>query len=355
VTTTGLTTTGLTTTAGLTIVIGSYLEPEQVGRIAAAEAAGRVIYEPDLLPAPRFPADHGGARRDLSEADLERWRALAAEAEVYFDFDWLDAAGMAQRSPRLRWIQATSAGIGAFMQRTGLDQAGFEVTTAAGVHAVPLAEFALTGALYFVKGLPELRRRQQARDWEAYATRQLAGLRALVVGLGGIGRQVAATFAGLGVEVWGLGRDGASYEVAGVSRVITRAGLDEALPGTDVLVLACPLTEQTRGLIGARQIGLLPRDAVLVNIARGAVVDQEALTDALREGRLGGACLDVFAQEPPPDGDPLWGLDNVIVSPHSASTVATENATLTDLFLDNLGRFAAGEPLRNRYDAVRGY
>jgi len=140
-----------------------------------------------------------------------------------------------------------------------------------------------------------------------------------------------------------------------VSRVITRAGLDEALPGTDVLVLACPLTEQTRGLIGARQIGLLPRDAVLVNIARGAVVDQEALTDALREGRLGGACLDVFAQEPPPDGDPLWGLDNVIVSPHSASTVATENATLTDLFLDNLGRFAAGEPLRNRYDAVRGY
>jgi phosphoglycerate dehydrogenase-like enzyme len=241
------------------------------------------------------------------------------------------------------------------MQRTGLNGAGLEVTTAAGIHAVPLAEFALTGALYFVKGLPELRRRQEARHWERYTTRQLAGLRALVVGLGGIGRQVAATFAGLGVEVWGLGRDGRTYDVTGLSRVIDRAGLDEALPQTDIVVLACPLTSETEGLLGARELGLLPPGAILVNISRGPVVDQAALTRALRDGRLGGACLDVFAEEPLPPGDPLWELDNVIVSPHSASTVATENAALTDLFLDNLARLAAGEPLRNRYDPVRGY
>ena len=214
------------TADGLTIVIGSYLEEEHVQRIAAAEAAGRVIYEPELLPVPRYRCDHTGPRRDLSPADLDRWRALGAEAEVYFDFDWLDPGQMPERSPKLRWIQATSAGIGGFMQRTGLDGAGLEVTTAAGVHAVPLAEFALTGALYFVKGLPELRRRQQARHWERYTTRQLAGLRALVVGLGGIGRQVAATFAALGVEVWGLGRTGRTYDVAGLSRVITAGGLD---------------------------------------------------------------------------------------------------------------------------------
>jgi glyoxylate/hydroxypyruvate reductase len=341
-----------------TIVIGSYLEEEYVQRIAAADAAGRVIYEPGLVPAPRYQCDHTGTRRDLSAAELDRWRALGAEADVYFDFDWLDPAQMPERSPGLRWIQATSAGIGGFMQRTGLDAAispKLQVTTAAGVHAVPLAEFALTGALYFVKGLPELRRRQQARHWERYTIRQLAGLRVLVVGLGGIGRQVAATFAGLGVEVWGLGRTGGTYDVPALSQVIDKNGLDEALPKIDIMVLACPLTSETEGLIGARQLGLLPRGAILVNISRGQVVDQAAMTQALRDGQLGGACLDVFATEPLPPEDPLWGLDNVIVSPHSASTVATENAALTDLFLDNLARLAADQPLRNRYDPVRGY
>jgi phosphoglycerate dehydrogenase-like enzyme len=347
------------TDGAFTIVIGSYLEDEHVRRIAAAQAAGRVIYEPELLPVPRYTCDHTGTRRDLSPADLDRWRALGAEAEVYFDFDWLDPGQMPERSPGLRWIQATSAGIGGFMQRTGLDAATRDdkltVTTAAGIHAVPLAEFALTGALYFVKGLPELRRRQQARHWERYTTRQLAGLRALVVGLGGIGRRVAATFAGAGVEVWGLGRAGRTYDVPGLTQVIDKTSLDDALQKIDIMVLACPLTPETEGLIGARQLGLLPRGAILVNISRGQVVDQAALTVALQDGQLGGACLDVFDQEPLPSGDPLWGLDNVIVSPHSASTVATENTALTELFLDNLARLAAGEPLRNRYDPVRGY
>jgi glyoxylate/hydroxypyruvate reductase len=348
-----------------TIVIGSFLEEEQVARIEAAPAAGRVIYEPGLLPVPRYPCDHTGPKRDLSAADLDKWRELSAEAEVYFDFDWLDPAGMARHSPGLRWIQATSAGIGGFMQRTGLDasvsdasvsdEGGLTVTTAGGIHAVPLAEFAVMGALHIIKGVPQLQQRQRARHWERYTTRQLAGQRALVVGLGGMGRQVAASFAVLGVEVWGLGRAGATYDVPALSRVITRDGLDAALPGIGVLVLCCPLTEETEGLIGARQLGLLPPGAVLVNISRGQVVDQAALTAALRDGHLGGACLDVFTTEPLPPEDPLWGLDNVLVSPHSASTVATENVALTDLFLDNLGRRAAGEPLRNRYDPARGY
>jgi phosphoglycerate dehydrogenase-like enzyme len=262
---------------------------------------------------------------------------------------------MASHAPQLRWVQATSAGIGGFMARTGLDRSGLAVTTAAGVHAVPLAEFALAGALYFVKGVPGLRQRQQARHWERYTTRQLAGQRALVVGLGGIGRQVAAAFGALGVQVWGLGRDGGRYDIDGLSRVIGRAELDDALPGTDVLVLCCPLTPQTEGLIGRRQLGLLPPHAVLVNISRGQVVDQDALTDALAAGRVGGACLDVFATEPLPADSPLWGMDNVLVSPHSASTVATENTRLTELFLDNLERFADGRPLRNRYEPDRGY
>jgi len=122
-----------------------------------------------------------------------------------------------------------------------------------------------------------------------------------------------------------------------------------------VLILCCPLTPQTEGLIGRQQLAMLPPHAVLVNISRGPVVDQDALTDALADGRLGGACLDVFTHEPLPADSPLWGMDNVLVSPHSASTVGGENSLLTDLFLDNLDRFARGRPLRNRYDPGRGY
>ena len=342
-------------TDDLTIAIGSYLEPELIARIQAAAPAARIVYEPDLLPVPRYPCDHTGQPRDLSPADLDRWRSLTVAADVFFDFDWLDPAGMAARSPRLRWVQASSAGIGAFMRRTGLDHAGFAVTTAGGIHGVPLAEFALAGVLHFVKGFPDLRRRQQARNWELYATRQLAGQRVLVVGLGGMGRQVAVTFAAMGTEVTGLGRDGRDYDVPGVSRVIYREDLDKELPGTDVLILCCPLTPQTEGLIGREQIALLPPHAVLVNLARGQVVDEDALIRALSTGQLGGACLDVFAKEPLPADSPLWEMDNVLISPHSASTVVEENERLTGLFLDNLARFTAGRPLSNLYEAERGY
>ncbi len=122
-----------------------------------------------------------------------------------------------------------------------------------------------------------------------------------------------------------------------------------------MLVVACPLTEKTRGMIGAGEIDALPADAIVVNIGRGSVIDEMALIEALREGRLGGACLDVFETEPLPCDSPLWELDNVLVSPHAASTLATENAALAELFVDNLGRYLDGRPLRNRYDPLAGY
>jgi phosphoglycerate dehydrogenase-like enzyme len=127
------------------------------------------------------------------------------------------------------------------------------------------------------------------------------------------------------------------------------------LPEADALVLACPLTEQTRGLIGAAELALMPPGSVLVNISRGPVVDEEALVSALRTGHLGGACLDVFATEPLPAGSPLWDMPNVIVSPHSAATAAAENGLITSLFIDNLRRWLAGRPLRNTYDRAAGY
>jgi phosphoglycerate dehydrogenase-like enzyme len=262
---------------------------------------------------------------------------------------------MTERAPNLRWVQATSAGIGAVMQRTGLDRTALVVTTAAGIHAAPLAEFALMGALYFVKGVPMLYARQREHHWERYTTRELKGLRALVVGLGHVGREIAKDFSALGVDVTGLGRSGVTYDVPGLSRIIDRDALDATLATTDIVVLAAPLTEETDNLIGARELGLLPTHAVLINVGRGQLVDEDSLADALTRGALAGACLDVFREEPLPTSSPLWDLENVIVSPHSASTVATENRDLVDLFLANLDRWRRGEALQNLYDTRRGY
>jgi glyoxylate/hydroxypyruvate reductase A len=337
------------------VLIATYLERECVERIAATDSRLTVRYEPDLLPAPRYQCDHGGAPLTLDTLGQSRWDSLLANAEVSFDFDWQAPADLPTRAPKLRWVQATSAGIGSFVARTGLDRTDLTFTTAAGIHAVPLAEFAVTGALYFVKGVPHLRRQQQAHLWRRYTTAQLAGRVVTVVGLGGISRQVASSFAALGTHVIGIGRPGRAYDLPASAEVRVLSELDDVLPRTDVLVLCTPLTPETTGLIGTRQLALLPDHAVVVNLARGQVIDEPALIDALRADRLGGACLDVFAVEPLPEPSPLWDMDNVLVSPHSASTVATENAAITELFCDNLRRYLAGEPLRNTYRRDVGY
>ncbi|MGA7833728.1 MAG: D-2-hydroxyacid dehydrogenase, partial [Acidimicrobiales bacterium] len=241
------------------------------------------------------------------------------------------------------------------MQRTGLDRTSIVATTAAGIHGVPLAEFALMGALYFVKDLPLLNTRKAQHHWERYTTRELRGLRALVVGLGAIGREVVRVFDAVGVQVTGLGRSGGRYDVAGLRRVIDRAELDSALPDVDILILSSPLTRETAGMIGAHQLGLLGKDAIVINVARGQLIDEDALIRALSTGALAGACLDVSVNEPLPGDSPFWDLENVIVSPHSASTVRTENRDLVELFLENMGHWRNGEAMRNLYDPVAGY
>jgi glyoxylate/hydroxypyruvate reductase len=337
------------------VVIASYLEPELVQQITMAEPRAHVVYEPTLLPPPSYPCDHHGTPRDLDESELQRWEETVGRAEVMFDFDWRSPETIPDRCPHLRLIQATSAGVGGFLSRTGLDRSDIEVCTAAGTHAIPLAEFALLGALYFVKGMPTLSGWQRRHHWELYATHQLAGRRALVLGLGGIGRRVAQSFAALGVEVWGLARRAPDELPTGVTRMITRDELLGALPGVDILVVASPLTEQTHHMVGAPELAAVPAHCVVINVGRGPVIDEPALIAALTDGRLGGACLDVFEQEPLPEESPLWDLDNVIVSPHSASTIAEENQVLVELFIDNLARYLDGRPRRNVYDRIAGY
>jgi glyoxylate/hydroxypyruvate reductase A len=336
------------------VLIASPFEAEHVSRIAAVDPRVEVLYAPELLPLARYTADHHGPPRDLSGAELERWRGMLAATDISLDFDWLAPEAMAANCPQLRWVQATSSGIGQFPAVAALAGTDITFTTAAGVHAVPLAEFVLAGLLYFIKDFPALEQRKAARHWERYVTRQLAGRQVMVVGLGQVGRQVAALLTAAGVTIWAVAREPAATAPDGV-RVIGRSAMDEALPEMDAVVLCCPLTPETRGLFDARRLRLLPRGAIVVNIARGPVIDEDAMAGALADGHLGGACLDVFAVEPLPPGSPLWGMSNVIVSPHSASTVENENALIADLFCDNLRRWLDGQPLRNVYSHARGY
>lgn len=341
--------------ADLDVLIASPLEAEHVAAIEAVDERIQVLYAPDLLPVPAYDGDHDGRPRELDADGMRRWRAMLARAEVSLDLDWWAPHDMRDNCPRLRWVQGTSSGMAGYLAGAALRTDGLVVTTAAGVHGVPLAEFALAGALHFVKDVPALCGRQAERHWERHTSGTLAGRRALVVGLGAIGREVARVFSALGVEVWGAGRPGRYREVPGVSRHLTYTELWEALPGTDVLIACVPLTAETSGLIGEPELRLLPPGAIVVNVARGAVVDEEALISALAGRRLAGAALDVFAVEPLPPESPLWAMDNVLLSPHSAATVAAENARVTEIFTDNLRRWLDGRPLRNRFDPSRGY
>jgi phosphoglycerate dehydrogenase-like enzyme len=337
------------------VLISSFLEADQVDRIAAADDRLRVLYDRALVPSPRYLADHGGVPPQLDDRAQQRWLDLLAQADIAFDFDWQAPQQLLERAPNLKWVQATSAGVGGFLLRTGLHDSDLVVTTAAGVHAIPLAEFAVAGTLHFVKGFEALQIRKRAKLWQRYTTQQLAGRAVTVVGLGHLGRQTVRHFAALGARVTGVGRPGRQYDLPDEVRCAGTDKLGALLPGTDVLVLCCALTAETEGLIGRAQIDALPERAIVINIARGQVVDEDALIDALTEKRIAGACLDVFRVEPLPTESPLWSLDNVIVSPHSASTVATENAAITDLFIDNIGRWLEGEPLRNAYQRELGY
>ena len=339
----------------ITVLIASPLEPAEVARIAAfGPERVRVVHEPDLLGRPRYVADHHGTPPDLTEDDLARWRSLLRGADVLFDFDWFEPGQMPRNAPHLRWVQATSAGIGEFIQSAGLENSGITFTTAAGVHAIPLSEFVILGLLYITKNVPWLKEQQAGHAWQRYTSEQLAGKRVLVIGLGNVGRETALKCARMGIEV--LGMSATAHEPPeGVTRLVKRHELLDVLPGIDALILSVPHTSDTYHLIGQKELAALPRTAVLVNVSRGSVVDEPELVAALRQGRLAGAALDVFEHEPLPADNPLWDMPNVLISPHSASTVADENHRIVDLFIDNLGRYLDGRPLRNVFVASRGY
>ena len=338
------------------VLLSTPLEPHLVERIRAVDPRLEVIYRPDLIGQPRYPGDHTPpvAR---SETQAAEWARLLAEAEVLFDVDRPSSSDLPRRAPHVRWVQATSSGVGDWVRRLGIVASPIVVTNAAGVHARPLAEFALFAMLYFAKRMPRVLADQRAHRWERFAVETLPGKTVGVVGLGGVGREVARLAKAVGLRVIGTKRTvaGVDPETYGLDALYPRERLHELLAASDYLVLIVPLTGETTGLIGEAEFRAMQPGAVLINIARGAVVDEAALIEALRSGHLGGAALDVFSREPLPPDSPLWDLPNVLLTPHSMSTALEENELLVELFCDNLRRYLDGRPLRNVVDKIRGY
>jgi phosphoglycerate dehydrogenase-like enzyme len=336
------------------VVIASPLEAELVERLRAVDNRLDVQFEPDLLPTPRYPSDHHGQQGFERTAEQEeRFTALIVGAEVLFGIPGESPEQLAwavRAAPGLRFVQATAAGAGQQVRHAELTADELErvaISSASGVHAVPLAEWSIFGLLAFTKGLPRLRRDAVERHWDHYPTTELRGQTLLVVGVGAIGLEVARLASAFGMRVVGVKRD-ATQQLQYVDSVHPPEELGELVGEADAIVITLPLTEETRGLIDRETIARMRDGAILVNVGRGAVIDEKALIEALRSGKLAGAALDVFAKEPLPPESPLWDLENVIVSPHTAALSWHENERIIELFAENLRRYLCGDELLSR-------
>ena len=341
-------------TSAHSILIASYLEAEHVERIRAVDEQIVVHYEPELLRPPRYPADHNGHPTSRTQDEELKWLALLNKAEILFDFDQTHLADLPELAPNIKWIQATSAGIGQMVKRLEYDKRMPETifTTASGIHSQPLAEFCLMSMLMYSRGLTRMLEMQAQKHWERYAGTDLIGKTVVIIGMGNIGQRVTEIAKVFGMKVIGIKRTVSDIDLSEMQadKILPTNKMKETLKQADYLILCMPHTTETEHMIGETELNLLPKGAILINIARGTVVDELALIKSLKDGHLGGAALDVFASEPLPKDNPLWSMPNVLVSPHSGSTSQRENTLITDLFCNNLRRYLDDKPLVNVLD-----
>lgn len=287
-------------------------------------------------------------------------QAVAAMADTDVALAHYLTPAMVDAAPRLGWVQASTAGVSGSLPLERLASRGIRVTNVRGLHGAAIAEQTMAGLLALGRRLPEAFDAQREHRWiqndlaDNYPT-LLAGKHMTIVGLGAIGMEIARRAEAFGIRVTGVRRNTGRSKVPWVERVLSTDALDDALTGCDLLVITAPGVAATQGMIGARELELLRPGAVLVNMARAGIVDQAAMIDALRDGRLGGAVLDVFEQEPLPASSPLWDMRNVIITPHSSGFRATHWNEVVELFSDNLQRFLAAKPLLQTVDTASGY
>lgn len=327
------------------------LKPDGEARILGAAPPGwRVV----VVRAPTSSDGDGPPEPSAESVDAIR------DAEAYFGFGVSRPLFLAAR--RLRWVHSAAAGVGGALYPE-MVASDVLLTNSAGVHAVPIAEYVVAGVLHFFRGLDVAAAQQHESRWDKSffvaddsPVREVSGARVLIVGAGGIGSETAQRLTALGAHCVGIRRTPGKGAPVGFAEVAGTDRLDEELPKADVVVLAAPLTAESRGLMSAERLRRMRRGAILVNVARGALVDEDALADALRGGRLRGAVLDVFRHEPLASDSPLWQLRSALLTPH-VSPVSPGKfwPRALDIFCDNWARYARGEPLRNLVDKQAGY
>ncbi len=271
------------------------------------------------------------------------------------------SSAMVERAARLRWVHSTAAAVANLLPLDEFAARGIIVTNSRGIQAVPIAEHVMAGLLVLARRLNVMFDAQRDRRWiQNELTRDawpwsLQGRKMTILGLGTIGQEVARRAHAFGMSVTGSRRRLDQPMPAFVERMVGPDRLHDALRGCDVLVISAPFISGTDGLIGAKEIALLNPGAIIINVARGKIIDEAALIAAIQSGHLGGAVLDVFEREPLDRANPLWSLPNVIISPHSAGVRPDHWDDVIDLFSENLRRFQRGEPLLNMVNCDAGY
>jgi len=314
-----------------------------------------------------------------SHLEVRVSKARAAEdipAEVWHQTDVLYSGGIIpklEQAPNLKWIQFHFAGIDSLVKAPILQQAGITITTLSGAHAPQMGEYVVMMLLALGHKLPDLLALKEKTDWprdrfERFLPVELHGKAVGIVGYGSIGREVARLLQPFGVTVFatkwnamqpqdtGFIQEGLGDPAGDLPRrIYPFQALKSMMADCDFLVVAVPLTNNTRGLIGAEELAVMKPSAFIVDVSRGGVIDHIDLIRALKDKKIAGAALDVFPEEPLPPNSPLWKFPNVILSPHIAGNTPHYNQRAIALFVQNLRRYLAGEPLYNQFDPERGY
>ncbi|MBA4423236.1 MAG: D-2-hydroxyacid dehydrogenase [Syntrophus sp. (in: bacteria)] len=284
----------------------------------------------------------------------EKLTLLLQEAEVIYGWIHQFPKDLPERTSRLKWIQAMSAGVDGLPKE--ILKGHIRIATASGLHGTPMGEVVLEMMLMFAKDAPSCLLMKQAKEWRRYKPKLLRGQTVGILGLGVIGKEIARLCKAFDMKVIGVRRsDGPEHAFPDMDLVYPRERLPELLAESDFVVLALPLTKETKGLIGEKELRGMKSSAYLINVARGAIVDEGALLRALEEKWIAGAGLDVFIKEPLPPESKFYELPNVIFSPHISGDMPDYEWRATDVFCENLRRYLAGEPFQHEVDKEKGY
>jgi len=293
------------------------------------------------------------------KADLEPFFAYKAdevenpaefEVLVSFFYDWLQK--ILPEMKKLKWIHFLSAGVDTLWD-WGLEKKGYIFSKSSGVHAQPISDHVMAMALYFSRELGMFERQKRKKEWQGHPLGELQGMTMGILGMGAIGRACARKARALGMRV--VGTASRPREMEGVEYVGGAEAVEKVLRESDYLVVALPLTKKTEGLLGQKELEKMKKNAVIINIARGEIINEPDLIKCLQEEKIKGAGLDVFAEEPLPENSSLWEMGNVLITPHNAGSTPYYMERALEIFLENWEAYREGQSLPTGVDLGKGY